>query len=622
MVLYIGDDRIDLESKVIPQSFQSFEIGDLKTRSANYTGRIKAMPTENNARIFGYALSINSQTIKPYTKLTGRLLTDGLETISSAVILLIGVDRFGYDLEVYSGSYDFFDIINTKNIQNLDLHLYDTGSLNNQIKSPYINTGLRLQNEDPDGTPWTDPDGLVWPIYAFPYQIVIEEIINQAGYEKTGNIFSDPKFAAMHFGALGYEGYNDGFTRPKEFEAIADGTQSVVTGAAYVKIEFNTLVSGNELGYWNGLDTYQAGDPQGGAYGGAWFTFKAFAVINVTVSGAGDVEFNMFSNLTGAFPVSSYIQSAGTYDLIFEISSETIGDISGIDGSEVYLRMRANSGTPTAAINSGSIGVEIRRTKAAAYLGAAGLLPDMLQKDLMKDFLVRFALVVTESKGVLNFKSLDEIIKDKANYVDWSSKIDKSSESVSFKLNNYSQNNIFKYGILEDTLIDERASEGNLVISNNIADDENTLYESPFNASDTIKFGNNTDGYVWCAYIPIWKRNSADEIEEDLGNPGLRLILIRDAYAYEANATDKGYFHSTTDYSLNFQTFIDEHYPVLSLALNKSKIKSVLVNLDPYDIAALDFLKLVYENGNWYLLNKVSNFINKRLTRTELFKVV
>ena len=623
VVLYIGDDVVDLvKSTSVSQSFQAFNIGDLETRNANYTNKLVGAFTENNSNIFQMAHVLQSGSSKPYQKLYGKIVTDGIETMTQAVILLTDVDSSGYQLEVYSGVYDFFDIIGTKNIRELDLHEYDTGSLDPQIITPYINSGNRTKTQDPDLSDWTDPDGIYWPLYAFPYSKVIDQIIIDAGYEKSGNIFSNAKYAAMHFGFLGYGGYNQEFKKPKEFEAAADGTQSVVSGASYTKVEFPTLISGNDAGYWDNLNTYTAGDPQGGLFGGTWYTFNGFAVLNVTIVGAGNVEFTLFSPLTGAFPTTPFTFGAGTHDMVFEISAQTIGAISGIDGSEMYVRLRAASGTPTVTINTGTIRVEVNSEKAGTYLGAAGILPDMMQRDVMRDFLVRFGLIPIETGNTLVFKTIEEIITDKANFVDWTEK--ESADifpTIKFTLDRYAQRNTFKYEILEDD-IDERLGEGYIDVSNDSLEEERINYTSPFNASETLKLGNDTDGYVWCCYVPIYKRNGT-ALEEDLGDPGARLILVRDAYAYETNANDKGYFNDVNaPYSLGFQSFLDEHYASLIESLQKAKTKNAFFYLHNVDAAQLQFNKLVYVSGNWYLLNKVSNFIPGQLTRVELFKVV
>lgn len=621
VVLYIGDDVVDLLKVSVSQSFQAFNIGDLETRSANYTNKLVGAYTENNSRIFQMAHDMNSGTAKPYQKLYGKIVTDGIETMAPAVVLLTGTNDQGYQLEVYSGVFDFFDIVGTKNIRELDLHLYDTGSLDPQIITPYINSGNRTKTQDPDLSDWIDPDGIYWPLYAFPYSKVIDQIIIDAGYEKSGNIFSNAKYAALHFGALGYGGYNENFRKPKEFEAIADGTQVVASSGSYTKVEFPTLVKGNDAGYWDGLDTYTAGDPQGGLFGGTWYSFNAFAVLNVTIAGAGNVEFTLFSPLTGAFPTTPFTFGAGTHDMVFEISAQTIGAISGIDGSELYVRFRAASGTPTVTINTGSIRVEVNTAKAGTYLGAAGILPDMMQRDVMRDFLIRFGLIPRETGNTIEFKTIEEIISDKSNFVDWTAKENADIfPKLKFTLDRYAQRNVLKYEILEDD-VDEKLGEGYIDISNDAAEEEKVLYSSPFKATQTLKLGNDTDGYVWAAYIPIYSRNGT-VLEEDLGDPGARLLLVRDAYAYESNATDKIYFEDVNaPYSMSFQTFLEEHYPSLIEALQKSKTRAAYFALDNVDIAQLNFSRLVYSAGVWYLLNKVGNFVPGELTGVELFKV-
>jgi hypothetical protein len=623
--LYIGDSQVDLIAGTkVSQSFQAFNIGDLRTRSANNTNRLKAVYSENNHRLFGYSHLLESQSVKPYQKLVGKIISEGIETIPNAVIIVKSAKGV-YDLEVYSGEYDFYDIIATKNLRDLDTSDHDTGSLSNKIGTANLNTGLRTIDQDPNGTDWTDPDGVVWPLYDFPYKVVIEEIIKQAGYEKTGSIFSHPKLDALYLSALGYGGYKEEFKRPKEFEATADGTQSVVTSASYSKAVFQNII-GNEAGYFDG-DTYFPGDPQGGLYGGAWYTFDAFAVLNVTITGAGSVDFQLFSNTTGAFPAIAYNFAAGTHTMLFELSTRTLGSVSGIFGGECYVRFRAAAGTPTVVIDSGSFRVAVTPYKAAAYLSAQGILPDMNQKDIMQDFLIRFGLLQRERNGVLEFKTIEEIINDKVSFADWTNKLHKELHpSIDFGVSAYAQRNTFDYTVQDEDL-DEKTGQGVMLVTNASAQLEKRIYRSPFQACATLKFGNETDGYVWMAYVPVYSRVIdpillTTVIEEDQ-EPGLRLLLKRSAYAYEANANDKLYFEDVNaPYSMNFQTFLDEFYPSLSRALQRAKLKTAEYALNSLDIADLNFLKLVYDSGNWFLLNKVYDYVPNQLTKADLFKVI
>jgi len=60
--IYIGDSLLDLSpGTVVAHTLKSNDIGDLKTRNANYTNQFKVPFTENNDRIYENAKNHQSK---------------------------------------------------------------------------------------------------------------------------------------------------------------------------------------------------------------------------------------------------------------------------------------------------------------------------------------------------------------------------------------------------------------------------------------------------------------------------------------------------------------------------------------------------------------------------------
>jgi len=94
-------------------------------------------------------------------------------------------------------------------------------------------------------------------------------------------------------------------------------------------------------------------------------------------------------------------------------------------------------------------------------------------------------------------------------------------------------------------------------------------------------------------------------------------------------------FHTSarTDYKLayfsdltllkdsGFQYFIDKHYPLFSKALQDYKVVNHKYALTEIDIASYDPHKMIFDNGSYYLINKISNYQSGKVTDVELFKI-
>ncbi len=124
------------------------------------------------------------------------------------------------------------------------------------------------------------------------------------------------------------------------------------------------------------------------------------------------------------------------------------------------------------------------------------------------------------------------------------------------------------------------------------------------------------------------KGSQLETSTEEKNEPGLRLLLVRSPYVYEpeplgAPAGFKvGYFiDDLAPFSLHWQSFLDEFYSELTEALQKAKLITRYYRLTERDINYLDFQKLTFDEGDYFLLNKIVNYVPGQSTQGELFKL-
>jgi hypothetical protein len=274
----------------------------------------------------------------------------------------------------------------------------------------------------------------------------------------------------------------------------------------------------------------------------------------------------------------------------------------------------------TATLATGSLTVTVNRTVVRSSVIWKLLTSKEPLKDVIKDFFVRFGIVYKVENNTLILKTLQEICNDTAGAVDWTSKrVNRKKSPIDFKTN-YAQSNLFLH---KDGAKDKFLGFGNLSILNTTLKDGRDFFTSIFSNAKT--WGGNQKVITTPAYDST--STGIEDIKEEppfmIGT--LRARVSEDAISF--NGTPR------TDYKLayhedknqakdtSFAYFLSKYYPSLTFALQKNKICKYEYNLNETDIANYDPHKMVFDNGSYYLINKIENFRSGKITKVELFKI-
>jgi hypothetical protein len=113
--LYIEDELIDLiGDEQISTDYAIAEIGNFATRSGFRSINFDIPKTANNNRILQNAFIVNNTTTRPYRRLKARVFVDGIDqNIRFADIESV---QDTYNMRVYGGNANFFDIIKGKEL--------------------------------------------------------------------------------------------------------------------------------------------------------------------------------------------------------------------------------------------------------------------------------------------------------------------------------------------------------------------------------------------------------------------------------------------------------------------------------------------------------------------------
>lgn len=506
--IYISNQLVDLSpTTFISVSFQLSDVTDPTTRIANYTNQITLPKTNNNKQIFGLADDEKSTTNAPYIKLPVTIVQKGVTIVDNASAIITSSND-SFNLEIYSGIYNFFTGIENKYLSDIDTTTFDTypGNTNSILDQPFINYGALDATQNP--LPFSGKE-----FFSVPYSKILDLIITKNGYTKSGNIFSDSKLNAMHLSALGFGPLKDGFAIPKEFLALRDTTVVFSASDTTKRINFTKVVIPSS--FYDNTNIYTVHETN---YGGTYFWFNAYASVNfasiVFSGGATKLSVRLVS---GSATYTRLITATGTYT--FELSDSVGQDptgspvtrVVGVDGSFLFMDITTvnNLNTPTGAatITFGDskfynkVITDKILYSSLLYTSVQAILPRYLQTSFLKDFAVRFGVMFKEKDNVLYCKTIKDIINDRAHAVDWTSKRDTRQEQLTYTFGDYAQSNIFLYANTDTDML----SQGSLNIANTNLEKTNVLFQSDFNKCDTIKMGNEVAGYVTAAYIPAFE---------------------------------------------------------------------------------------------------------------------
>jgi len=248
--------------------------------------------------------------------------------------------------------------------------------------------------------------------------------------------------------------------------------------------------------------------------------------------------------------------------------------------------------------------------------------PDIEVKDILKDFFVRFGIIAKQKRGTLYLKTIEEIIADRTNAVDWSDKLTKTVKTIDFQTK-YAQDNYFDY---QDGVNDPTVGRGIMEIDNETLIPIDTLFSSIFESVSI----NLTAGNYRTAHIYVYDSESVDNTDIN-DSPPFTLLTLRDPSVTDPDIT----FYQTPrdDYKLayfvdplvakdsGFQYFVDEFYAKYEFYLQKNKIVEKEYLLTEYDIFSYDSHKIIYDGEGYYLINKIKNYVPGRISKVELFKV-
>jgi len=615
--LFIEDQPMELsEGTVIAITRQVNDIADLQNREFDRTNSFTIPRSPGNDLVFENADLVVSDTLRPFRKLNARLRIDGYDEIRNGVGILDGITDRGYKLVIYSGLLDFFDVIGKKTLQDLDLSAFDhVFNLTTVADSQTNTTGFIYAVADYGNLPFTTR---VIPIQqqgpSFFVRTIIDQIFTDAGFTKSGTIFSDQQYLDL---LIPFVAEEIPASNRALFIAESDGTQS----------PFSTYPT--TLNFENEIV-----DPDNTFIDPNWTAPQAFASIRfiadveLEVSSAS-VTAELFSSIAGI--LDSVVVSSGSP----QSAQLDSGNISVASGEVITVRVDSVS-TPTTTPGEGSLFSNAITGGFGVDIDMALAMPKMKQVELIKAVANIFGLVITfdvDSPLDVGFKEFQDLY-DTNDEVDWSNKLDLGrSIDIEFGEDSYAQNNHLVW-IEDPGNLEENLGRGTFTIDDLTLERDKDVIKIPFAASSpTIKLQGAVTSVITRYTDP--ESSGAWPITESVKprlcinrtvNKGAGAQFTFDdggGTSLKDNISVPRFFDDDDLDELNGNTLLTEHYAGLTSSLARFKRVEAFFFLEAEDVYNLDHFVPVYVEffGAKFFVIRVSNFIAGVPVKVELMKL-
>lgn len=256
------------------------------------------------------------------------------------------------------------------------------------------------------------------------------------------------------------------------------------------------------------------------------------------------------------------------------------------------------------------------------------ILPDISQKQLLTEWIYRTQSLIRVKNGVIELKPIQNIINTKVSTaVDWTSKRVKIDDKIKYEVPEIGQTNIFRD---EDSLEDldiirglgvtpsvTVSNEGSFLVSNTKLKDQSLIYESVFSSSQ-VADDNQFISSTLFTWAPVYDWDSVDRFDFK-NSPKLRILQGVTGGAFAPNQYIEETSLSSTFASYRYlastfpgavwSTIISKSYNGYVTAINKTKLIERFYLLSDKDISNLDLFKPVFDNGSYFLISKIENYV-------------
>lgn len=627
--IYINNELLDSDAKSgVALSIAANSIADIKDRRNTITNSFRLPLTERNNMLLGYANRTQSLSPHARTRIKNCKIIEDAEYYHGSLI----IDKVAEDYQVQfvSGNGEFLKDIEGKKLADLDLSAYDKlwDLTNMNDRYGHADSPAFFIVDDgtlPTGSRSVDVRKQYYSLY---FSAIMHEIITQAGWNKTGSLFTDPGYLAMHLP----------FTN--EFPKKQGGIR-VRANAINTIYNFTSAGQTEILRFDDDSLTGEDTDNQ-------WTIDPSGTFLDVVVS--EEYQFNIALNFDVIEPTPqgfpSYLQiyfvkvdtsgnetttllqtivSSGT----FSITHKPILNV--IAGERYYVRARLGLGNRQKVLafhSTSSFSIENDDIMSFGDLWQWKYnLPDIDQKDFFKACLSLTGSVMTTDSldKTVRCELFTQIAENKIHAPKFDKYIDHDKPSVKSFHPPYAMRNWMRYK--EDDHVPKNYGDGYFTISDDSLPAEKELLTLPFAASDSHTTLNNLSAWkvlrTFGGEVIIPEPRVLLAAALDVSGSG-NISLHAGGGGISKSFYNYGYFTDRQKtYSLNsfavFGTYYRHHVILLNnyleLAADTYLTPEILNNLDL-------FIPVFVEKENaYFIIEKIANHQSGKRSVTTLVRI-
>jgi hypothetical protein len=663
--LYIEDELIDLiGDEQISTDYAIAEIGNFATRSGFRSINFDIPKTANNNRILSNSYLVNNSTPRPYRRLKARVFVDGIDqNIRFADIESV---QDTYNMRLYGGNANFFDIIKERKINELQYlpslnhefnltNVYDSRQNNDGYIYPLIDWHADSPNSIMSNTSKTFNVQFCYPCLFVDE--ILENICTDAGYALNNSLLNDANYQSADLIFPISSSAPDAVSGDATFSGsnVSIFNQTFVPTVSDITINVLSFANENGLPLDSQTDTFTSD---------GFFAFAPLDPFTATLeyyeipfSGNYEITFNIqgikssnaqiqaiIYKLNGTVleekAMSLFTTVQGTFDLTITYNEElTAGDLIGC----IVVNIENIGATPPVTIQTARF--DIKSTDLEIKYGRVVLFENIQNKtkqsDFLKAYLQMFSCLVTvdEDTKTVNINKFNELFENIPQARDWSDKIDYTEENnLEFSLDKYGQENSLEYkadASIDPTFI--QGANGVITIDDNTLPFSAEIVKLPFAATE---MDNRLEAFV-IPKIKIFTTVSTrtpqtqptDKVEQ-------RILLLERVTTVPSVIYSDGTTTVTTNVDLPLAWFmlgskqlnlgfgnnlIPLYYGGLQSVLTRTKIVTEQLRLNALDIQQLDFLRPVFlsKHNAYFYISKISGFTygSSESTEVELVKL-
>jgi hypothetical protein len=694
--LLLNDQPVDLSGdSPIALTFQINDLGEVQNQQGNTSNQFKIPLTQNNRAILGYADDISMQNAQlstqiPYTKLAAKVIQNGIEILPNAIAEINQIDNDTASITVLSGNVDFFDALGGQ-IADMGDSTSQWSNYGATLPWKQFDHKWNLQNVVNSQT-HTQADGWIYPIVdyglisqtdfsqidirnqrpGFFIKKAIDLLVQSTGFVAKGSLLSDPLYPILIA-----QFSNSSFDHGLDYQNQVDLKGIICTNAINQSFLHNVNSTNKGFIYFNTV----LSDPSNQFDHSTTFTASDRENVDISVT---IPKFYFYGHVDSSHPssikISIYLQNGSDAafplaELPYDFTSgydqpRDSGDGGGIIGHKTYGTQTLSYSTELAAGQKISIRYEFfgdQPTSFTLYSGATfqiksqnkvvelsqdvqceRILPDMSQKDFLKDTLQRFGVICQTDvyTKTINFASLKDIISNIPIAKDWTSKCIDQGKQVNYKLGNYAQVNNMEYQTDPNILPLKFGWDQIIINDQTLSTIPGDMIVSKFGPSLNRPYIGGTIAQITMIdatsdstdlSIGVAPRILIDQ-KTDLRQNGNKTINFTDGTTTTPvnGIISTPYFYKPDgDYNLcwcdmdssipgqKIKGVKSNYYTDLQKILQNTKVLVRYFLLTPRDIAELDLLIPVYlqQHNAYFYINKIDSWIKGQPVKVELVKL-